>query len=228
MRPQVLLHNAVSLDGYVTGFDVNLGLYYELASRFDEDATLAGCDTLLTGLAAERIEPDTILESGDKRSLRIRRSEDTRPLLVVPDSRGRLRSWGYLLEQPYWRGGIALCSARTPPGHLDYLDRRGIWQITAGEDHADLGRALEELAADFGVERIRVDGGGILNGVLLAAGLVDEVSLLVHPVLVGDPAQTPVFQSLAWASHADNIQLEKSRRDELEGGLLWLCYTVKP
>jgi 2,5-diamino-6-(ribosylamino)-4(3H)-pyrimidinone 5'-phosphate reductase len=33
---------------------------------------------------------------------------------------------------------------------------------------------------------VRVDSGGALNGALLRAGLVDEVSLLVHPVLAGD------------------------------------------
>ena len=33
---------------------------------------------------------------------------------------------------------------------------------------------------------MRVDSGGALNGALLRAGLVDELSLLVHPVLVGD------------------------------------------
>ena len=33
---------------------------------------------------------------------------------------------------------------------------------------------------------MRVDSGGALNGALLRAGLVDEISLLVHPVLVGD------------------------------------------
>ena len=57
MRPYVILHNAVNLDGYVTGFDVDLGLYYELSSSWEEDATLAGCDTLLTGLAADQTYP---------------------------------------------------------------------------------------------------------------------------------------------------------------------------
>ena len=32
---------------------------------------------------------------------------------------------------------------------------------------------------------VRVDSGGALNGALLRAGLVDEVSLLVHPRIVG-------------------------------------------
>jgi 2,5-diamino-6-(ribosylamino)-4(3H)-pyrimidinone 5'-phosphate reductase len=52
MRPRVILHNAVSLDGRVTGFFVDLGIYYRLASHWGEDVTLAGCDTLLApGLA---------------------------------------------------------------------------------------------------------------------------------------------------------------------------------
>jgi 2,5-diamino-6-(ribosylamino)-4(3H)-pyrimidinone 5'-phosphate reductase len=47
MRPNVILHNALSLDGRITGFPVDLGLYYQVASSWKEDVTLAGCDTLL-------------------------------------------------------------------------------------------------------------------------------------------------------------------------------------
>ena len=36
---------------------------------------------------------------------------------------------------------------------------------------------------------VRVDSGGGLNGALLQAGPVDEVSLLVHPCLVGRRAK---------------------------------------
>jgi len=57
---------------------------------------------------------------------------DTRPLLVIPDSHERVRCWRYLKTLPYWRGGIALCSKTTPPEHVGYLDARGIVRITVG------------------------------------------------------------------------------------------------
>ncbi|MEO0433105.1 MAG: dihydrofolate reductase family protein, partial [Cyanobacteria bacterium J06656_5] len=48
----------------------------------------------------------------------------------------------------------------------------------------------------FGVTVVRVDSGGTLNGVLLRAGLVDELHLLVHPTLVGGTSQKTFFNDL--------------------------------
>ena len=47
MLPKVILHNAVSLDGRIDGFPIDLFQYYELAASWKEDATLAGSDTFL-------------------------------------------------------------------------------------------------------------------------------------------------------------------------------------
>jgi 2,5-diamino-6-(ribosylamino)-4(3H)-pyrimidinone 5'-phosphate reductase len=60
------------------------------------------------------------------------------------------------------------------------VDRK-IDYIVAGDDHVDLRLTLEELNARYGVRIVRVDSGGTLNGVLLRAGLVDEVSALINP-----------------------------------------------
>lgn len=64
-------------------------------------------------------------------------ADDPRPVLVVPDSRGRLKSWHYLRNLPLWKDFIALCTARTPQEHLHYLERKGVHIIMAGEDKVD-------------------------------------------------------------------------------------------
>jgi riboflavin biosynthesis pyrimidine reductase len=48
MLPRVILHNAVSVDGRIDWFTPDIGQFYELASRWSEDATLTGSDTLLS------------------------------------------------------------------------------------------------------------------------------------------------------------------------------------
>jgi len=57
--------------------------------------------------------------------------------------------------------------------------------LVAGDERVDLRAALELLAAERGVTRVRVDSGGALSGALLTAGLAHEISLMVYPVLVG-------------------------------------------
>jgi len=53
MLPYVILYNAVSLDGCITGFNADVELYYELASKWNIDAVLMGSNTILTGFNAK-------------------------------------------------------------------------------------------------------------------------------------------------------------------------------
>jgi 2,5-diamino-6-(ribosylamino)-4(3H)-pyrimidinone 5'-phosphate reductase len=220
MLPRVILHNAASADGRIDWFTPDLGQFYGLAGRWNEDATLAGCDTLLDA-------PEEIPEEGEG-ALAPRQpdSADTRPLLVVPDSRGRLRSWHWWREQPYWREGVALCSHTTPQSYLDYLKARHIDSIIAGDDHVDFRAALETLSDRYGVQTVRVDSGGTLNGVLLRAGLVDEVSLLVHPHFVGGLTLRSIFRAPDLTAPGGVVQLKLAHVERLDGDVVWLRYEV--
>jgi len=165
-----------------------MGLFYSLAQQWGEDASLIGCDTLLN-------TQDEIAEDDESEAPDITPSvDDPRPIMVVPDSRGRIKTWHYWREQPYWKDFISLSTKKTPHEHFEYLKRKGIKTITAGTEHVDCRQALEDLSNHFGITTVRVDSGGTLNGVLLRAGLVDELHLLMHPTLVGGTSQKTFFQ----------------------------------
>lgn len=190
MKPKVILYAATSLDGRTTGFSVNMGLFYSLAQEYGENASLVGCDTLLNA-------PDEIPDNDESAAaVATPGADDSRPTLVVPDSRGRLRSWHYWRKQPYWKDFVALCTKSTPPDHVEYLKHKGVKTLIAGTEHVDFGKALELLNRQLGISVVRVDSGGTLNGVLLRAGLVDELHLLVHPTLVGKISQKTFFNDL--------------------------------
>ena len=222
MLPKVILHNAVSVDGRMDWITPDLGLFYELAGRWQEDATLAGCDTLLQGLAEE---PES---TANDESKAVGNSNDDRPLLVVPDSRGRLRQWDRIRRWPYWRRGVVLCSRTTPQAHLQYLESESIDYILAGDDHVDLRTALEELSSRYGVRAVRVDAGGTLNGALLRAGLVDEVSVLVLNCLIGGstPRHT-VFCAPDLTSADDVVNLRLAQMENVREDIVWLRYEVR-
>ncbi|MEE8374009.1 MAG: RibD family protein [Dehalococcoidia bacterium] len=222
MLPRVVLHNEVSLDGRFDWVTPDLGQFYELASRWKEDATLAGSETLLSAYPEEQLSADD-MEGAQPPE---KNPDDTRPLLVVPDSRGRLRSWHLLRKEPYWRDVVALCSRSTPEAYLDYLSERHVEYVVAGDDHVDLRAALEELNARYGVLTVRVDGGGSLNGALLRAGLVDEVSLLIDPCLVGGTTPRSVFQAADLNSSDSVIQLRLVHFEKVKGDVVWLRYEV--
>jgi 2,5-diamino-6-(ribosylamino)-4(3H)-pyrimidinone 5'-phosphate reductase len=222
MLPRVVLHNEMSVDGRIDWLSVNMELYYGLAGRWKADAMLSGSNTLLNAYAPELVAAE------DQAALQPREQDpnDGRQLLVVVDSRGRLRNWHLLRKEPYWREVLALCSRSTPDTYLDYLHERHVEYIVAGQDRVDLRAALEELNARHGVQLVRVDSGGILNGVLLRAGLVDEVSVLVNPSLVGGTTPHSIFQAPDLTSAEGLIKLRLAHVEEMEGDVVWLRYEV--
>ncbi len=220
MLPKVIIHNAVSLDGRNRGFDVDMGLFYGLAARWKEDVMLTGVETLTAapGLA-EDIEGATPPNP-------MRDPHDGRPLLAVTDGRGRLRCWDALRSTPYWWDAVALVSRSTPPSYLEYLASRRVRHIVAGEDRIDLRAALGQLDRRFGARVVRADCGGTLNGALLRAGLVDEVSLVVHPVMLGGTEEASVFRAPALEGPEGTIALRLRSVERLKGGIVWMRYGV--
>ncbi len=223
MRPWVIMYNAVSLDGRITAFDADVPLYYERAAAWDTGAVLMGSETVLAGFGARPGE--TREESAEAVRNRPRIPDDGRPLLVVPDSRGRIRFWGELLKMPYIKDVLVLCSRSTPGEYLEFLDARGIDRLVAGDEKADLGEALTVLREKHGIKKVRTDCGGVLNGHLLAAGLVDEIRVLLHPEMAGDAA-VPILRSVRGAGSDGPIKLELAGVEKLKSGILYLIYRV--
>jgi 2,5-diamino-6-(ribosylamino)-4(3H)-pyrimidinone 5'-phosphate reductase len=198
-RPHVVVHVAVTLDGATTGFTPAAGLFYELARTWAEDVTLTGADTILAQEQALREAPRVPAPAGA-------------PLLAVVDGRGRVREWAALGAVGHWSGVLALYSEATPP-----RPPGGVPELVAGVARVDLAAALAGLAAR-NARVVRVDSGGGLTGALLDRGLVDEISLLLHPRLAGPghrlwhggAAATGGFRLVAAESPAD--------------GLVWLRY----
>jgi 2,5-diamino-6-(ribosylamino)-4(3H)-pyrimidinone 5'-phosphate reductase len=180
--PYVVVHVAVSIDGTIDGFEPDVARYYELASTWEEDVTLAGADTIL---AQEPMLADAPRPGPNENG----------PLLAVVDGRRRVTAWEALRQCGHWRDVVGL--------HADDGGR------------VDLAAALAGLEGDV----VRVDSGGGLNGALLQAGLVDEVSLLVHPCIVGGDANR-------WHGSATDTALEPIGVEALAGGLAWLRYRV--
>jgi len=221
MLPRVILHNAVSVDGRFDWIVPDLALFYGVAASFQEEATLAGSNTIVAGYAGEDLELD--LDSYEPPP---HNEDSSLPLLAVPDSRGRIRAWHLLRKEQYWRDAVALVSTSTPREYLDYLGKLGVDYIIAGEDHVDMRAALEELNSRYGIEVVRADCGGTLNGVLLREGLVDEVSLLLSPCLVGGEELRSMFIAPELTSQEGVIELQLKRMEKLEGGVVWLLYEV--
>ncbi len=50
MLPKVIMHNTVSLDGVVTGFELHMDSHYQMASDYKPDIVLIGSRTIKAGI----------------------------------------------------------------------------------------------------------------------------------------------------------------------------------
>jgi 2,5-diamino-6-(ribosylamino)-4(3H)-pyrimidinone 5'-phosphate reductase len=144
----------------------------------------------------------------------------------VVDSRGRIENWGVIRDQPYWRDVVVLCSQSTPQAYIDQLNAQGIDFIVAGEERVNLRAALTQLRDQYRVESIRVDSGGILNGALLRAGLVDEIVVIVNPCLTGGSSPRSLYVADDLASRKGVIPLSLKKSELLRDGYLLLEYAI--
>jgi 2,5-diamino-6-(ribosylamino)-4(3H)-pyrimidinone 5'-phosphate reductase len=220
MLPRVILHNGVSVDGRDDWFNGDVGLYYELAASFQADAMLSGSNTILAAFSAEETTVEGAVESSPPDP------NDPRQWLVIVDSRGRVQNLSRLRHQPYWRDIIMVCAQATPKNYVEDLRQQGIEHIVVGENRVDLRAALTELKARYGINVVRVDSGGILNGVLLRAGLVDEVSVVVNPYLVGGTTPRSIFVAPDLISTEGIVPLRLTHVEKVRDDVLWLRYQV--
>jgi 2,5-diamino-6-(ribosylamino)-4(3H)-pyrimidinone 5'-phosphate reductase len=223
MLPYISIHNEMSLDGRFDWMADDQGLYYETIYRFQVDAMLSGSNTMLE--AQNNMGNNTF---NQEFSPAAKDFSDERQLLVVVDSRGRIKDWSVLRNQPYWRDVVVLCSNATPRDHLEGLRAQKVETIIAGDHHVDLRKCLETLHAEYGVSKLRVDSGGILNGVLLRAGLVNEVVIILNPCLTGGKSARAFFVADDLISRDGIIPLDLKGVEELRDGFLWLKYQVIP
>ncbi len=222
-KPKVIIFNSLSLDGRMDGGrEIDLGLYYGLAARWKADAMLSGSNTILAGLAGQEEPTEVEAPSGPKELHPL-----ASPYLVIVDNRGQIHQWRWMQAQPFWDKVVVLCGSSTPGVYLEELEQAGVQYIISGEERVDLCLALEELNARFGIQTVRVDSGGVLNGVLLRAGLVDEVSVLLQPWLVGGESPRSIFVAPDVGSPEQVIPLRLVHFEQVEKNVLWLRYEVQ-
>lgn len=223
-RPKVITHNTVSVNGFVKGFEADIELHYSVAASFKPDAHLVGSVTALTGLEQfYKVLPEEEATMMKKPTIQ---AEDPRPYWVIPDTRGILEGKLHLLRgSGYCKDVVVLASKTTPQSYLDYLEEREYSFEIVGEKRVDLAKALEVLASQCGFKTVVTDSGGVLNVALLLAELVDEVSLIIAPVIV-KPCDTPLFAHNMMTSMS-SFSMRLLSHETLRGENIWLRYACQ-
>ncbi|MGH3927329.1 MAG: RibD family protein [Pseudonocardiaceae bacterium] len=182
-RPHVSLSVAMSIDGYIDDMN-DAWLMLSNEEDFDRvDEVRASVDAILVGAnTIRRDNPRLLVRSSKRQEERVRRGLAPHPMKVTMTDRGdldtaaRFFSTGDIEKIVYTRDP-AVPALRAALGDVATV-------VAAGEP-IDLGIMLNDLGKRK-VERLMVEGGGTVHTQFLAAGLVDEIHLVIAPFFVGD------------------------------------------
>jgi len=220
MLPRLIIHNTISIDGSTTGFTANLDVHYGILGSYEPDAMIVGSNTAKAGTQffCEKIPPE---EEADFKKPEIQ-PDDTRAYWMIADSRGILEGMMHVFRRSdYSKDVIVLVSEKTPEPYINYLRERNYDFIRAGAERVDVRQALEIANEKYGFKLVVSDSGGILNSILLEQGLVEEISLVLTPEIVGKNG-TNLFRGI----EKSEIQLELVRNEIVEKKYVHLVYRV--
>lgn len=218
MKPEIIIHNSISLDGSLTGFMPDMGLHYSIAGSYNPDAHLIGADTIISGneMFGEGIPEE--LASDFEQPQR----EETLPWWVIVDSRGRLKGMLHTCRRfEFCRDVIVLISKSTPSDYIAHLRKRNYRYVLAGNDKADIKLAIDLLTEQFGIKKILTDTGRVLGNILINLEMVNEISLLIHPLIVGEKCY-PMFSDVK-----ATMNLKQKKSENYENGCTWITYTIE-
>ena len=229
-RPYVICHMTTSLDGKVTGdflsapeCEAATNLYYQINRDYKADGFACGRVTMEESFTGGWY-PNLSQYSEGKPALDYIAADLTGFYAVAFDPHGRL-GWKSnkiidLDEDPGYDKAqiIEVLSEQVDPRYLGYLKAMNIPYIFAGETEIDIELALLKLNNLFGIQKLLLEGGSILNGAFQRAGVIDELSLVVAPI-IGSQGKSLCMDS----------QIEKYQLTDLQNhqGILWLNYRRK-
>lgn len=224
-RPYVVCHMVPSVDGRIvtstwrlpSGFVLE---YERTGSSFGADAWIIGRVSMepYAGRAAlparwggERIPRTDFVARTDAPSY-----------AVAIDPSGKLRWESGFIDDEH---AVAVLAEQVPNRYLAFLRSRGVSYLFGGKNRIDLPTVLRKLRAHLGVRTLLLEGGGRINGSFLAAGLVDELSLLIAPVADGGIGTPTLFDARKGPGPARHLKLLSVERRR--GDLLWVRYRVR-
>jgi riboflavin biosynthesis pyrimidine reductase len=143
---------------------------------------------------------------------------------VVIDSRARIR---WTASEMDGTKLAVLLSGTTPAAYRLFLREHDVPYLEVGEDHVDLGRALHRLGEAFGVDCVVSDAGGVLNGVLLRAGLVDEIDIQFLPVVIGRAGAPAIFEGYDFGALGTIRDLELISAETRPDTSIFVRYAVR-
>lgn len=230
MKPKVICHMMSSVDGRLMPYRYSLPFnskdiddlinqYVILSEQLNGDASLIGRPTLQAMYFKNTFDHKDYLPTEDTQNYVVKPDKAT--TYIVLDPNGKI-----FYDNTDDNNYVAILSEKVSKEYLTHLKEKRVSYLFAGYDGNDLEKALDILANDFGFKTILLEGGGIINGLFLKAGLIDELSLFICPSVDGLSGVPAIFEYKGEENElpAQGQSLELTSMKQLENGVVWICY----
>lgn len=209
-RPFVTLKMAQSLDGAVAPRPgERFALTGRAASahvhrlRFEHDAVMIGVGTAIVD------DPQLTVRPFRERAVPYKR--------IVVDASARTPLDRKLVKDRSRAATIVATTASAPRDRLEALQASGVDVLVCGardDGRVDLRDLLTRLGS-LGMLGVLCEGGPTLASALLEQGLVDELHVIIAPVVLGTALSAPAFHTLSKPHQLRSVKVRKLGDDTL-------------
>ena len=234
MRPYIICHMVTSIDGKVTGeflskpsCEAATDIYYELNREYNKNGangficgriTMEGSFT--GGWYPDLTEYEPVSHDPIPMNFWLDKEYMSGFYAVCFDPKGKLgwKSNRIVDDDPGYGGAqiIEVLTEEVDKRYLAYLEEMEIPYLFAGKTEIDVELALHTLAV-HGIDTLLLEGGSIINGFFQRAGVIDELSLVVAPIIAG-AEDKPLFTE----SSASDFKLNEIKK--YDNGVIYLNY----
>ena len=203
MRPYVILNAAMTLDGKIathTGSSNISGK--EDLERVHE--IRKDCDGIMVGIG-------TVLADDPRLTVhKIDAKPEDNPVRVVVDSKCRTPADARITNddaKTIIAGANEYKEEFMAGDRYETLKKRGVRFFFSGDKRVDL-KSLMNYLHEEGIEKLMLEGGATLNFSMIRAGLIDEISICVAPMVVGGANAKTFFDGDGFNTMDESVKLE--------------------
>lgn len=208
-KPYIICHMVTSIDGKVTGEFLSstacakaCEIYYDINRNLKSNGFICGRVTMESSFTGgyypdltkyEPVKPDPV-----RMDFMLDEEYMSGFYAIAFDTNGKLGWKSNKIIDPDGDPGydgaqiIEVLSENVDERYLGYLEEMEIPYIFAGKEKIDVELALFKLKNIVGIDTLLLEGGSIINGAFQRANAIDELSLVVAPV-VADKNDKPLF-----------------------------------
>ncbi len=234
MTVRIICHMISSIDGKLlpsqwskalSPIDIS-AVYEKVASSFEAQGWMIGRKTMAEYDAGVHEKQPATMDCTLGKNI-FKGAWNNRPIAVVFDPKGKLHySHDHLTTGEHI---VSVTSEAVSDEYLSKLRKVGVSYVFEGKSNKDrFTEALKSIEKLFGVKTLLLEGGGIINGAFLEAGLIDELSVLVYPGLDGNHQSPSIIGYQGKKPRpAEKNRLKLIKALTLPDGMVHLHYSVE-